>query len=286
MNFLGFPSASAQTIWYRDNHHIAFMICAVYLAIVFGIQAYMRSRERYEVRALQAFWNLCLSAFSFMGAFRMVLHLIATISHKSFKESICDAPNISYGSSGASGLWAFLFIASKIPELGDTIFVVLGKRKLIFLHWYHHVTVLLYTWNAYATRSSAGIWFISMNYSVHAIMYLYYGIMCITSLLMSNAKRIDDKNTRSGRMAPLIVVRSVLARLAPVITTFQVTQMVMGVVVTIGALFYKLTGEEQDCFVTRENLFACFLMYLSYLILFLMFAIERYCGDSTKKKTA
>ena len=34
-----------------------------------------------------------------------------------------------------SALWTWLFIASKIPELGDTAFIVLRKQKLIFLHW-------------------------------------------------------------------------------------------------------------------------------------------------------
>lgn len=30
-------------------------------------------------------------------------------------------------------------------ELGDTLFIVLRKRPLIFLHYYHHVAVLIYT---------------------------------------------------------------------------------------------------------------------------------------------
>lgn len=40
-----------------------------------------------------------------------------------------------------------MFVFSKVPELGDTVFIILRKRPLIFLHWYHHVTVLLYTWH-------------------------------------------------------------------------------------------------------------------------------------------
>ena len=75
----------------------------------------------------------------------------------------------SFG-QGACGLWTMLFIYSKVPELFDTVFVVLRKKPLIFLHWYHHVSVLLFCWNSYSSRSSAGLFFVVMNYGVHAIM--------------------------------------------------------------------------------------------------------------------
>lgn len=46
-------------------------------------------------------------------------------------------------------------------------------------HRYHHITVLLYCWHAYATRASSGLYFIAMNYSVHAVMYFYYFAMAV-----------------------------------------------------------------------------------------------------------
>ena len=51
-----------------------------------------------------------------------------------------------------------LFIFSKLPELFDTAFLVLQKKKVIFLHWFHHTTVLLYCWHAYHNRIGPGIW--------------------------------------------------------------------------------------------------------------------------------
>lgn len=41
---------------------------------------------------------------------------------------------------------------------------------------YHHVTVLLYTWFSYSARNP-GLYFIAMNYTVHAVMYSYYFLM-------------------------------------------------------------------------------------------------------------
>ncbi|GET87098.1 fatty acid elongase, putative [Leishmania tarentolae] len=56
----------------------------------------------------------------------------------------------------------------------DTAFLVFQKKPVIFLHWYHHVTVMLYCWHAWMASTSNGLWFVCMNYSVHSIMYFYY----------------------------------------------------------------------------------------------------------------
>jgi len=45
---------------------------------------------------------------------------------------------------------------------------------------YHHVTVLSFTWTAYAARHP-GVYFIAMNYTVHAVMYSYYFLMAINA---------------------------------------------------------------------------------------------------------
>lgn len=120
-------------------------------------------------RALAA-WNLALAAFSAVGFLRTAPFLANFIAQRGFYASVCHPAEAWYG-NGAAGLWTMLFIASKLPELVDTAFVVLRKKPLIFLHWYHHATVLLYCWHSYATGSSAGLYFIAMNFGVHALMY-------------------------------------------------------------------------------------------------------------------
>ena len=52
--------------------------------------------------------------------------------------------------------------------------MILRNREVIFLHWFHHATVLLYCWHAFHNSIAPGIWFAAMNYVVHSIMYLYY----------------------------------------------------------------------------------------------------------------
>jgi elongation of very long chain fatty acids protein 6 len=48
------------------------------------------------------------------------------------------------------------------------------RKPVIFLHWYHHTTVLLFTWFAEYWRFSMAVIFILVNAFVHTVMYFYY----------------------------------------------------------------------------------------------------------------
>lgn len=56
-------------------------------------------------------------------------------------------------------------------ELMDTIFVVLRKRPLMFLHWYHHVLTMIYAFFSYPLTPGFNRWGIYLNFFVHAFMY-------------------------------------------------------------------------------------------------------------------
>lgn len=149
----------------------------------------------------------------------------------------------------------FLF-SSIYSELVDTFFIIIHKKPLIFLHWYHHITVLLYCWHSYVTTSPPGIFFVVMNYSVHASMYGYYFLMAM--------------KLRPKWFNPMII------------TAFQISQMIVGVVVTLLGFYYYTTDSE--CKIEKENNTAAFVMYGSYLFLFLQFFIGRYFNSKAKKQ--
>eukprot|EP00462_Mataza_sp_D1_P005481 CAMPEP_0175119574 /NCGR_PEP_ID=MMETSP0087-20121206/139_1 /TAXON_ID=136419 /ORGANISM="Unknown Unknown, Strain D1" /LENGTH=274 /DNA_ID=CAMNT_0016400921 /DNA_START=47 /DNA_END=868 /DNA_ORIENTATION=- len=228
---------------------------AVYIIFIVVGPIVMAKRKRFELRLPLQLWNLLLCTFSFCGAVRTVPHLLSLIHDEGLYYSICHDPVHSYGAK-ASGVWTILFILSKIPELFDTFFIVMRKSNLIFLHWYHHITVLLFCWHSLVTKSSAGLYFISMNYSVHAVMYFYY-------FLSSCRIRVSW-----GKF----------------VTVFQISQMAVGI--AVNCLIFKYWSENKECLVAKENFVAGLVMYASYFVLFGLFYLHRYCtAEKDAKKT-
>ena len=75
------------------------------------------------------------------------------------------------------GTWRNIFVFSKVFEFIDTAFLVLRKSSLQFLHWYHHITVLVYSWYVLSHSSIATrLWFASINYAIHTLMYSYFAV--------------------------------------------------------------------------------------------------------------
>ena len=259
------------SIWAREHINLCYLIIFVYLVTIFWIKFSMESRERFDFRRLQCVWNIFLAIFSIWGASRMLPYLLATLYYDGFDEVLCTNPLQGYGRKGPSGLWTFLFIYSKVPELLDTVFIVLAKRKLLFLHWYHHVTVLLFCWHAYGTRSSAGIFFVAINFTVHALMYSYYALMDISSLALMRAKTAADPKAAA---ASALALRKALSVAAPFITLAQISQMAIGIWVMY-CVWLKFS-EGSVCHTSRTNWLAGLLMYASYFVLFVVFAFDRY----------
>jgi elongation of very long chain fatty acids protein 6 len=230
----------------RNHWEIPCIALAVYLAVVFILPRYMANRQPMPLKPVFKAWNLLLATFSITGSIYTIPVAYHFMTTENFRFSVCQDPAEDYYYAGAAGFWFFAFGLSKVPELGDTIFLVAQKKPVIFLHWYHHVTVCLYCWHTYQTRAGAGMYFTVMNYMVHSVMYSYYFLMCFPS------------------------VRPYIRKISILITSIQLLQMCVGVAVTFstGYYYYQSVQDGLNCHVDVFNLECAFFMYTSYFILF------------------
>lgn len=180
--------------------------------------------------------NVLLATFSIVGALCTVPEIVKVSATHGIATDMCTT--ISEGANP----WVYLFCLSKIPELLDTVFIVLRKRPLIFLHYYHHVMTLLYCWDAWSLQIPNGGWFAAMNLIIHSLMYSYYAA-CAYGMRFSNRTRLS-------------------------ITSLQILQMVLGVAIVLHNLF--------RCNTHPGNYAFGLVMYASYMVLFTKLFIQSY----------
>ena len=216
----------------------------------------MKDREKFDLRRPLFAWSLGLALFSIIGFSKIGSRFINLLLEEGFYGATCK--NILLHNQ--PGLWTYLFVLSKVLELFDTFFIVLRKQKLILLHWYHHITVLMYCWYQYCGWIVPGQWFLTMNYGVHAIMYSYYAIRA------------------SGIFRPPIWVNMF-------ITFLQLLQMFIGVIVNL--YVYSKTNTGWYCDGRAEYnysyIYWSFAMYFSYFILFAHFFYVSYLRPPKNK---
>jgi hypothetical protein len=269
----------------KNNYALPLASVALYCIFLAVGPRIMKNRPALPLKTAFAYWNLFLSIFSFYGVSRTVPHLLYRVFSESFEDSVCKSAHVGYG-GGTTGLAVQIFILSKIPELLDTVFLILLKKEVIFLHWYHHITVLLYCWNSYVTESAAGLWFVAMNYSVHSIMYLHF-------YLQTSFPTPKDKTQKPK--GGLYALARLMSRNAILITVMQIMQMFVGTSIVLACLYYNKYGVKiykykysmSKCNNVDSNLLAGGVMYASYLALFVAFAFRRFAlGKDDFKKPA
>lgn len=208
----------------------------------------MRDKTAWSLRKSLVMWNTCLAAFSILGTVTLVPPMATSLIEEGLSHSVCE--RIVYGSSSQPrNLWAFLFVLFKMIELGDTAFIVLRKTPLNFLHWYHHITVLLYCWIYYTVRPGVANWFILLNFFVHSVMYTYYVIRACGYKLSSSIMKL--------------------------VTALQLSQFVIGISANLFAFHLQENGE--DCKLSDPIFYFGMCMYGSYFVLFANFFYQRYC---------
>jgi len=190
----------------------------------------------------------------------VVPQLLGRLYNQGLESTVCSAAR-EYGHN-YTGFFIFAFIMSKLFEVVDTLWLLIRKSSIITLQWYHHATVMLFCWHAYSIRTGyAGMWFAGMNYTVHTFMYLYYAAMMGTPKIKKLAKPF-----------------------AMTITSMQILQMIMGMVV----LMVVMTAQAQGriCHNSKSNTILGLGMYFSYFVLFAKLFLEYYVfGGRERKET-
>jgi len=225
---------------FHDYWYLFVGAALLYPPIIFAMQHWMKDRKPYSLKWLLFVWNASLSALTMVMLYRVIPYCYRLWTEHSWIESICLHRH--FGTDKGTS-WTFAWMGyTKVLELLDTVFLVLRKKPVITLHWYHHSTVLLFTWASHVyAQTNVHIVFTTMNYIVHVLMYAYYAAAAV------------------GVFFPF----------PQILTVLQITQMVIG---AIAAYQAGVCPEHELMW------WAGVIMYASYFYLFTKFFLEKY-GD-------
>jgi len=243
-------------LWMDEWVPTSFKVTAAYLLVLYVGIKLMRKREAFHLDTPLAIWNLAFSLFSLCGTVRLLPELIWAVKNLGIVGSYCD--NAEYYDDPYTGYWGWLFVISKAPELGDSLFLVLRKRPVIFMHWYHHALTFLYAQITYSKQQAWCRWALALNLMVHTVMYFYFFLRAI-----------------KVRTPPVV---------SQFITTIQIVQFVISCAI-FGHMFHiKATGSVPDCKCDWNVLLMGGAMYLSYLYLFAQFFYQAYIAKKSPTK--
>ena len=232
--------------WFFYNWKMCYYFIAVYLIAIFAGHQFMKSRPPFQLRKALFLWNVSLALFSIICSGRMIPSLVDMFQENGFHYTLCSPGTVQHKQS--IGIWAYWFALSKVVELGDTAFIILRKTPLIFLHWYHHVSVLFLVWSSSGCPSTFQAYFALVNMVVHSVMYSYYALRAI--------------RVKMPKMVSMTV------------TMLQLVQMVIGLNIIAIASYMK--SKDEHCCLFDQAVWLALGVYASYLILFGNFFMKRY----------
>jgi len=141
-----------------------------YLAIIFGVQAFMKNQQPIRLNTLFQAHNVILSSGSLLLLVLMLEEILPIWWNNGVHHALC-----------AEEAWTsrmeFYYMVNyyfKYLELLDTVFLAFKKKPLQFLHVFHHSATALLCYSQLNGKTSISWAVITLNLGVHVIMYYYY----------------------------------------------------------------------------------------------------------------
>ncbi|KAI1320686.1 hypothetical protein EDD11_010220 [Mortierella claussenii] len=146
------------------------MWTVTYFVVIFGGRQIMKSQEAFKLKPLFIFHNFLLTIVSGALLALFIENLAPIIARHGLFYSVCN-----------DGAWTqrlellyYLNYLVKYWELADTVFLVLKKKPLEFLHYFHHSMTMILCFVQLGGHTSVSWVPITLNLTVHVLMYYYY----------------------------------------------------------------------------------------------------------------
>ncbi|CAM0141983.1 Fatty acyl-CoA elongase/Polyunsaturated fatty acid specific elongation enzyme [Umbelopsis sp. WA50703] len=234
--------------------------CVTYLVVIFGGQALMREQSPFKFKVLFQIHNLLLTAVSFILLVLLIEELIPIVAKNGIFYAICSPQAWTQKLE----LLYYLNYLVKYWELFDTVFLVVKKKKLEFLHWFHHSMTALLCYTQLVGSTTVSWVPIVLNLTVHVLMYWYY-------FRTAGGAKIWWKKY---------------------LTTMQIIQFVIDLFViyfctyTHFAYTYSSLPTLGDCSGSENAAYFGCALLSSYLLLFINFYAKTYQKKAADKKAA
>jgi len=160
-----------------DRPGVVGAMMVVYLILIRLGEAWMRNREAFKLRNYMIVHNFGLVILSTYTTWKL---LSGFFLRQMPDDLLCEMPNANTAGHMQMAEGMFLFFISKQIDLLDTALLVLKKKPVSVLHWYHHVSVLFLGWVLIRyLPSGTSMMGPTANSIVHMVMYTYYGLAAI-----------------------------------------------------------------------------------------------------------
>ncbi|CAE6413613.1 unnamed protein product [Rhizoctonia solani] len=141
-----------------------------YLTTIFSLREVMRGRDAMKLTTLFQFHNIYLTA----GSGLLLLLMVEEIFPIWWKNGLFNAMCAESSWTPRLEFYYMINYYIKYVELADTVFLVLKKKPLAFLHVFHHAATALLCFTQLNGRTSVSWVPIVLNLTVHVFMYYYY----------------------------------------------------------------------------------------------------------------